>query len=83
MIKRIAQVVAGIGAVGYGLLIYAYLTLPDVRPLVHENPTTTAFIELRNDEAREKGMKPRRVQRWVSYTHISSNLKRAVLVACQ
>jgi monofunctional biosynthetic peptidoglycan transglycosylase len=81
VIKRIAQIVAGIGAVGYGLLIYAYLTLPDVRPLARENPTTTAFIELRNEEALAKGMKPRRVQRWVSYTHISSNLKRAVLVA--
>jgi monofunctional glycosyltransferase len=81
VIKRIAEIVAGVGAVGYGLLIYAYLTLPDVRPLVHENPTTTAFIEIRGEEALAKGMKPRRVQRWVGYTHISPNLKRAVLVA--
>jgi monofunctional biosynthetic peptidoglycan transglycosylase len=80
-IKRIAQIVAGIGAVGYALLIYAYLTLPDVRPLRRENPTTTAFIELREQEALAKGLKPRRVQRWVSYTHISPELKRAVLVA--
>jgi monofunctional glycosyltransferase len=80
-IKRIAQVVAGIGAVGYALLIYAYLTLPDVRPLRRENPTTTAFIEIREQEALAKGLKPRRVQRWVSYTHISPELKRAVLVA--
>jgi len=80
-VKRIAQVVAGIGAVGYALLIYAYLTLPDVRPLRRENPTTTAFIEIREQEAIAKGLKPRRVQRWVSYTHISPELKRAVLVA--
>ena len=81
MIKRIAEIVAGIGAAGFGLLIYAYLTLPDVRPLVRENPTTTAFIELRAEEAQAKGVKPRRLQRWVSYAHISPNLKRAVLVA--
>jgi monofunctional biosynthetic peptidoglycan transglycosylase len=81
VIKRTAQIVAGVGAVGYGLLIYAYLTLPDVRPLVRENPTTTAFIQIRAEEALAKGMKPRRVQRWVSYTHISPNIKRAVLVA--
>jgi monofunctional biosynthetic peptidoglycan transglycosylase len=81
VIKRIARIVAGIGAVGYALLIYAYLTLPDVRSLVRENPTTTAFIEIREQEALAKGLKPRRVQRWVSYSHISPELKRAVLVA--
>ena len=81
MIKRIARIVAGIGAVGYALLIYAYLTLPDVRPLRRDNPTTTAFIEIREQEALAKGLKPRRVQRWVSYGHISPELKRAVLVA--
>jgi monofunctional biosynthetic peptidoglycan transglycosylase len=73
--------VAGVGAVGFACLVYAYLTLPDVRPLVTSNPTTTAFIELRADEALEKGLKPRRVQRWVSYSHVSPDLKRAVLVA--
>ena len=71
----------GIGAVDFGLLAYAYITLPDVRPLIKENPSTTAFIRLRAEEAIEKGQKPRRVQRWVSYRHVSSDLKRAVLVA--
>jgi monofunctional glycosyltransferase len=73
--------VAGVGAAGFACLVYLYLTLPDVRPLATSNPTTTAFIELRADEAREKGLKPRRVQRWVSYSHVSPELKRAVLVA--
>jgi monofunctional biosynthetic peptidoglycan transglycosylase len=81
VIRRTLDVVAGVGAVGFACLIYAYLTLPDVRPLVTSNPTTTAFIELRADEAREKGLNPRRVQRWVSYNHLSPELKRAVLVA--
>jgi len=81
MIRKAFQIVAGIGAVGFGLLCYAYLTLPDVRPLITENPSTTAFIRLRADEAIERGEKPRRVQRWVGYRHVSSDLKRAVLVA--
>ena len=81
MIRRTLDVVFGVGAVGFACLVYAYLTLPDVRPLVASNPTTTAFIELRADEAREKGQKPRRVQRWVGYSHLSPDLKRAVLVA--
>ena len=65
----------------FALLVYAYLTLPDVRPLKTSNPTTTAFMELRDREARASGQTPRRVQRWVSYSRISPDLKRAVLVA--
>src|SRR5205809_5278456 len=34
-------------AIGFACLAYAYLTLPDVRPLRTANPATTAFIELR------------------------------------
>jgi monofunctional biosynthetic peptidoglycan transglycosylase len=68
-------------AAGFAMLAYAYLTLPDVRPLKTSNPTTTAFMDLRDREARANGQTPRRVQRWVSYNRISPDLKRAVLVA--
>src|SRR6202171_6007080 len=68
-------------AFAFGCVAYAYLTLPDVRALRQANPSTTAFIELRADEARSRGLRPRRVQRWVSYGRISPDLKRAVLVA--
>lgn len=66
---------------GFGLLAYAYLTLPDVRPLAVTNPTTSAFMELRDGEARMAGKTPRRIQRWVPYRQISPYLTRAVLVA--
>lgn len=68
-------------AVGFGCAAYIYLTLPDVRVLRTQNPQTTAFIELRTQQAREKREPLRRVQRWVTYARISENLKRAVLVA--
>jgi len=68
-------------AIAFALLAYAYLSLPDVRPLKTANPSTTAFIELRAREARAKGQTPRRVQRWVVYNRISPEVKRAVLVA--
>jgi len=68
-------------AVGFACLCYVYLTLPDVRPLKTSNPKTTAFIELRAREARARGERPRRIQRWVSYKSMSPNLTRAVLVA--
>ena len=76
-----AQILFGLPAAGFALLAYVFLTLPDVRSLAVSNPVTTAFIELRNDEARAGGKTPRRVQRWARYEAISPNLRKAVLVA--
>src|SRR6516225_734475 len=81
MLKRIARWLLGAAAIAFGVLIYTYLTLPDVRALRTANPPTTAFMELRASEARAAGRTPRRVQRWVSYGRISPALKRAVLIA--
>jgi monofunctional biosynthetic peptidoglycan transglycosylase len=78
---RIGQVLAGIAAVGFAVAAYGYLTLPDVRPLAQTNPATTAFIQLRLDEALLQGKAPRQVQQWITYRRISPHLKRAVLVA--
>jgi monofunctional biosynthetic peptidoglycan transglycosylase len=75
------RVAVAVPAVGFVLLAYLYLTLPDVRALKTSNPTTTAFIDLREREARANGKPPRRMQRWVGYSHVSQDLKRAVLVA--
>jgi len=79
--RAVGRGAAAVAAGGFASLIYAYLTLPDVRPLRTANPPTTAFIELRSREARANGRPPHRVQRWVSYKNISPDLKRAVLVA--
>ena len=81
MLKRVGRWLLGALGIGFGCLCYVYLALPDVRPLRTENPSTTAFIELRAREAEARGEPPRRLQRWTSYAHISQDLKRAVLVA--
>ncbi len=52
-----------------------------MRVLAKTNPTTTAFMELRAQEAASEGRTVRHVHRWVPYSRISQNLKRAVLVA--
>ena len=78
---RPVQVLTALAASGFGLVCYVYLTLPDVRSLATVNPTTTAFMELRDRDDAGKGSKSRRVHRWVPYSRISQNLKRAVLVA--
>lgn len=75
--RRIVMVLL---AVGFACAAYLYLTLPDVRVLRTQNPSTTAFIELRHRQAIDKGEEPRRVQRWLNYGRISPHLKRAVIV---
>jgi monofunctional biosynthetic peptidoglycan transglycosylase len=85
MIPRAARTtgrwISGTAAIGFGVLCYVYVTLPDVRPLKTSNPTTTAFMELREREARAKGGPARHVQRWVAYSRMSRSLTRAVLAA--
>ena len=80
-LRRAAEALVALTALGFGWLIYVYLTLPDVRPLQRTNPPTTAFIELRAAEAHAKGHPAKRDQQWVPYSRISPELKRAVLVA--
>jgi monofunctional biosynthetic peptidoglycan transglycosylase len=79
--RLIGRIVLSLIAAVFGVAAYAYLSLPDVRPLRTSNPPTTAFIELRAREAQARGGKPRRVQQWVPYGRISPQLVRAVLVA--
>src|SRR5437660_3734329 len=80
-LRPAGRAMIGAAAVGFACLVYAYLTIPDVRPLRATNPSTTAFIELRAEGDRSRGETPRRVQKWVRYHDISPELKRAVLVA--
>jgi monofunctional biosynthetic peptidoglycan transglycosylase len=80
-VKVALRVVTAVPAAVLAALAYLWLTLPDVRPLRTENPSTTAFMDLRAAEARERGQTPRRLQRWVAYGRISRDLKRAVLAA--
>jgi monofunctional biosynthetic peptidoglycan transglycosylase len=80
-VRRIGPLIAGAAALGIGYLFYVYLSLPDVRELRAKNLPKTAFMELREGEARSEGRAVRRAHRWVPYGRISPHLKRAVLVA--
>jgi monofunctional biosynthetic peptidoglycan transglycosylase len=79
--RKVGQVLAALAVFGFGYLVYVYLTLPDVRPLRTQNPERTAFMRIREREARAGGHEPKHFQRWIPYGRISPNLKRAVLVA--
>jgi monofunctional glycosyltransferase len=69
-----------VAAVALGCLSYSWVTLPDVRALRKTNPTATAFMRLRAEEAIRERKTPHPVQRWMPYARISPLLKRAVLV---
>jgi monofunctional biosynthetic peptidoglycan transglycosylase len=80
-LRTVVRSCVALAAVGFAVLAYVYLTLPDVRPLATTNPTTTAFMQLRAREAAAEGKTLRHAQVWIPYRRISQHLKRAVLVA--
>ncbi len=75
------RIALALTAAAFAVVGYVYLTLPDVRELARTNPSDTAFMRLRRAQAASEGRAMPQVQRWVPYSRISSNLKRAVLVA--
>lgn len=77
--KLIKAIVIGVLAFTVLVLIYEIATFPRVGRLRDSNPETTALIEARLQEARQRGEQPKRVQQWVPLERISVNLQRAVL----
>ena len=81
MMKLFSRFMLPIAGGIFALLVYLYLTLPDVRSMVSVNPHTTAFMEMRVHEAKAVGYLPRHEHQFVPYSEISNYLKRAVLIA--
>ena len=77
--KIIKAVALGVFAFLVLTLVYEVVTFPRVKRLRDANPETTALIETRAREARERGEPPRRAQQWVPLERISPSLQRAVL----
>ena len=66
--------------IALGWIAWQWITWPDVKDLVDNNPETTAFIELYRDGGSRSENRTVDWQ-WVPYGEISSHLKRAVIVA--
>ena len=64
-----------------GTGLWFYLTLPDVKNLAKNNPTTTALIEQRTAEAESAGKKLRIRIKWVSFNRIPDLLKKSVRIS--
>lgn len=79
MWRIIKTVALGVLALLTLWIVYEVATFPNVGKLRDHNPETTALIEARAQEARERGEQPKRVQQWVPLERISPNLQRAVI----
>jgi monofunctional glycosyltransferase len=64
-----------------GVFAYFYYSLPDVSLLKRTNPKSSALMELRDQEYRQKGIRGPRRQIWVPYGGISEHLIKAVLLS--
>src|SRR6266545_3549171 len=80
-VGRGRKIVYVLGLLALGGLVFEAITFPRVWRLKRENPNNTAWMELRDKEAVEKGKKPKRQQIWVPLNSMSSYLKNAVLIA--
>ena len=78
MLKRI---LLGVALAALAWAAYEWITFPDVAALADERPATTAFMERRKEQLRKEGKSDQLEWKWVSYSRISPNLRRAVLVA--
>jgi len=78
--SRLVTVVTLAVTTTVAVLSYTWLTLPDVRSLRERPPETTAFMQIRAEEAARQERTYRPIRRWVPYDEISPLLVRAVLV---
>jgi monofunctional biosynthetic peptidoglycan transglycosylase len=70
---EIALVVIALGALGL------WCSVPNTAPLADENPTSTAFIDLRRDQAASAGKKLKLQWQWKRLGQISRYLRAAVV----
>jgi monofunctional glycosyltransferase len=64
-----------------GGVFFFYYALPDVSVLKQRNPKSSALMEQRAEEYRQKGIRAARQQIWVPYGGISEHLKKAILLS--
>jgi monofunctional biosynthetic peptidoglycan transglycosylase len=78
---RTRSILISIAVLLVAYAVYEWITYPDVAELANKNPKSTAWMEMRDREARDENRKPRRYQVWQPFNSISPKLKNAVLIA--
>lgn len=70
-----------LGGLTAAIILYTWITLPDVSSLKTTNPASTSLIRLQAAEAAKKGIKIAARQEWVGFDRVPEMLKKAVLVS--
>jgi monofunctional biosynthetic peptidoglycan transglycosylase len=79
LVRRV--LVYGAGLAAFAVLVLQAWYFARVLWWTSHNPESTAFMEMRLAQLREKDPRARIRQRWVPYEHVSVHLKRAVVAA--
>lgn len=81
MVRRLPLILLAAALTAPAAVVGWVFWLPDVKPLKTRPPKTTAYIELRRDEAKRKHKPFDLHWEWVDYDSISENLREAVIMA--
>lgn len=79
--KRILLSILFVIVLMLAVYIMIQISIPDVNPLINNNPSTTALMEQRKEEAKEVGKKIGIRQQWVSFGQIPKLLKKTVRIS--
>lgn len=79
--RRLAMACAGLLLLSILACAVLWWSLPDVSDLIASNPKSTAFIDLRREQAAEKGEQFRLQWKWRKLDHMSPYLRHAVVAA--
>ncbi len=78
IVLRVFLVLAALTA---ALVLYTWITLPDVSGLKTANPASTSLMRLQAAEAAKKGIKIFARQEWVAFDRVPELMKKAVLIS--
>jgi monofunctional biosynthetic peptidoglycan transglycosylase len=81
VIKKIVLLILSIVFIIVLVYVLIQLSLPEVESLINTNPTTTALMKQREEEANKAGKKYRIRQYWVPFKGIPKLLKRTVRIS--
>ena len=77
----VGRAALGAAAVAFAVPSFIWMSLPDTRRLKTDNPGSTAFMQMRVDEALRAGRPMRLRQHWVPLDRMAPVLRQAVLVS--
>jgi len=79
-VRRLIVRLLLLAVLGCAAFLGSFFLYPDVGELAKKNPSKTAFMEWREAQWAEKGLKKTITQRWVPISQVSPLLIKAVLI---